>query len=120
MLTFVPEEAGALDGAWQVGRPYALKLYFFTFLPMGRHVIQLAKVDRAQNVISSRESGLLLTVWNHDIFFEEVAPGVLSYTDEIEIRAGVLTPFIWLFAHVFYRHRQRRWKVLLRESAKAG
>lgn len=26
---------------------------------------------------------------------------------------GRLSPAIWLFAHIFYRHRQRRWKLLL-------
>jgi len=40
----------------------------------------------------------------------------VSYTDEIEIQAGWLTPGIWLFAQLFYRHRQRRWKALLRSE----
>jgi hypothetical protein len=55
-------------------------------------------------------------VWNHNISFREVGPGKVSYADEIEIQAGWLTPAIWLFAHLFYRHRQRRWKVLLKKS----
>jgi hypothetical protein len=33
--------------------------------------------------------------------------------DTVEVRAGVLTPFIWLFAQLFYRHRQRRWRALV-------
>jgi len=44
-----------------------------------------------------------------------MARGKVSYTDEIEIQAGWLTPVIWLFAHIFYRHRQRRWKVMMKE-----
>jgi hypothetical protein len=39
--------------------------------------------------------------------------GRLYATDEIKIQAGPLTGVIWAFAHLFYRHRQRRWKVLL-------
>lgn len=113
LLSFTPVEPGMLDGEWQVGRDYALKLYFLNVIPMGRHCIQFVKVDREQNIISTRERGLLARVWNHNIFFEEIKPGLVSYTDEIEIRAGLLTPFVWLFAHVFYRHRQRRWKRLL-------
>ncbi|MEQ9564689.1 MAG: hypothetical protein RLN85_02545 [Pseudomonadales bacterium] len=113
MLAFAPVEPGALDGEWEVGREYSLKLYFLKFIPLGLHTIQLVKVDRDQNVISSREKGLLAPVWNHDISFHETKPGTVSYTDEIEIRAGWLTPFVWLFAQVFYRHLQRRWKVLL-------
>lgn len=116
ILSFVPAEAGELDGEWQVGRPYPLNLYFMKFIPLGRHTIQLVEIDRDRNIVSSRESGMLARVWNHNIFFQAVAPGLVSYTDEIEIRAGWLTPFIWLFAHVFYRHRQRRWKKLLQKE----
>ena len=28
------------------------------------------------------------------------------------IEAGILTPFVWLFARQFYAHRQRRWAAL--------
>lgn len=114
LIAFVPIDSGVLDSEWEVGRDYQLKLYFLKLVPLGSHTIQLVKLDRDHNVISSRERGLLAPVWNHDITFQEVEPGVVSYTDKIEIRAGWLTPFIWIFAHVFYRHRQRRWKVLLK------
>lgn len=122
ILSFAPIEPGVLGSEWEVGRDYPLKLYFLGFIPLGRHRIQLVEVDRNRKRISSRESGLLARVWNHDISFEEMRPGLVRYTDEIEIRAGWLTPFIWLFAHVFYRHRQRRWKVLLRngQAGEAG
>ncbi len=114
LLVFEPAEPGGPGGEWETGRDYPLKLYFLGFIPLGRHIIRLVTVDREQKRISSRESGLLARVWNHEISFREIAPGLVSYSDDIEIRAGWLTPVIWLFAHVFYRHRQRRWKVLLR------
>jgi hypothetical protein len=109
-------EPGFLAGEWEVGRDYPLRLYLLGFVPLGRHVIRLERIDRDQNRISSRERGLLAPVWNHEIAFHAVLPGVVSYTDEIEIRAGLLTPFIWAFAWVFYRHRQRRWKLLLADD----
>lgn len=115
MLAFAPIEPGVLGSEWETGRDYRLKLYFLKFIPLGRHTIQLVKVDREQNIISSRETWLLAPVWNHNIFFEEIKPSLVSYTDEIDIRAGWLTPLVWLFAQVFYRHRQRRWKVLLQK-----
>ncbi|MBE7004664.1 MAG: hypothetical protein E7425_10385 [Ruminococcaceae bacterium] len=37
---------------------------------------------------------------------------VLRYTDRVEIRAGWITPFIWLWANAFYAHRQRKWITL--------
>ncbi|MFO8149320.1 MAG: hypothetical protein R6T93_03400 [Trueperaceae bacterium] len=114
ILRFVPVREGDLDGAWKVDVPYEMKLSLLSFVPLGRHTIRLVRIDDEANTVVSRESGALARVWSHTISFHEVAPGVVRYTDEIEIRAGWLTPAVWLFAHLFYRHRQRRWKVLLR------
>lgn len=112
----MPQNEADLEAEWQVNRPYSLKLYLLKFIPLGEHTITLVKIDRERNRIISRESGQLATVWNHVFSFREVEPGLVRYTDEIEIKAGWLTPAIWLFAHLFYRHRQRRWKKLLKSG----
>lgn len=114
LLIFEPLVEGALEGEWVTDRPYALKLYLLGALPLGRHTIRLVTLDRASNLIVSNESGTLAPVWNHTIRFHEEEPGKIRYTDEIEIEAGWRTPFIWAFAHLFYRHRQRRWRKLLK------
>tara|TARA_R100001143_G_scaffold63594_1_gene73190 strand:+ start:41448 stop:41897 length:450 start_codon:yes stop_codon:yes gene_type:complete len=114
ILSFVPIKEGTLTGEWQVDTPYPLKLYFLKFIPLGLHTIKFVKIDRETNTIVTQENGHLAKVWNHIISFKEETPGVVSYSDEIEIRAGLLTPGIWLFSQLFYRHRQRRWKVLLK------
>ncbi len=116
LVSFEPVQQGALSGEWQVGTPYTLTLHFLKVIPLGRHTIKLVRIDKETNTIVSQESGRLARVWNHTIYFREVGQDVVRYTDEIEIRAGLLTPAIWLFAHVFYRHRQRRWKVQLRDG----
>lgn len=118
LLAFVPVDGGALPSRWQVDVPYALRLYFLKWLPLGRHTIRLVTIDEATHTIVSEEHGHLARVWNHRIHFHDVAPGQVHYCDEIEIRAGLLTLGIWLFAQVFYRHRQRRWKTLLRQRGK--
>ena len=116
VLKFVPMSPGALSGEWHVGVPYPLKLYLFGVIPMGRHTIKLVRIDKDTNTIESQETGRLARVWNHTIYFREETPGVVRYTDEIEIHAGWLTPGVWLFSQLFYRHRQRRWKVLLKRK----
>ena len=113
LLSFRPIEGTGLTGEWATGREYALRLYFLNIIPLGRHQIRLVEVNRETNTIQSQESGLLAPVWNHKISFHRVGDGAVRYTDEIEIKAGRLTLPIWLFAHLFYRHRQRRWKILL-------
>ncbi|PIE81793.1 MAG: hypothetical protein CSA11_02685 [Chloroflexi bacterium] len=118
ILTFVPMNPGASNSKWEVGQNYLFKLYFLKVIPLGLHTIQLVKIDQNPNIISSHESGLLTPVWNHKISFKEVKPGLVSYSDEVEIGARWLTPFVCLFAHVFYRYRQRRWKILLQDKRK--
>lgn len=116
LLHFDPLVPGELDGEWVVGKTYALRLSLLGFLPAGEHRITLVTIDRAANLIESKESGALAPVWNHTIRFYPLENGKLHYTDEIEIQAGLLTGVVWAFAHLFYRHRQRRWKKLLRQK----
>ncbi|WKZ35136.1 MAG: hypothetical protein QY332_16095 [Anaerolineales bacterium] len=113
LLYFEPLVPGELDSDWVVGKTYALRLSLFGFLPAGEHRLTLTNIDREANLIESKESGALAPVWNHTIRFHALANGKLHYSDEIEIQAGLLTGLIWAFAHLFYRHRQRRWKKLL-------
>jgi hypothetical protein len=113
LLHFESLVEGELDNEWAAGKTYTLRLYLFGFLPAGRHNITIASIDRNANIIESKERGTLSPVWNHTIRFHPLEGGKLHYTDEIEIRAGLLTVIIWAFAHLFYRHRQRRWKKLL-------
>ena len=49
----------------------------------------------------------LIKVWDHKIVLEPFH-GMTRYTDQVEIIAGPLTVAAWLFAKVFYAHRQRR------------
>jgi len=114
MLSFKPLIKGELDGEWVIGKTYELKLHFLKIVPLGRHRIKIVTIDRESNTIVSNESSALASVWNHTIRFEKCEQNKLSYSDEIEIKAGWLTIAIWAFAQLFYRHRQKRWKILLK------
>lgn len=113
ILYFFPENGTDLNAEWQTGQEYRLKLYMFKFIPLGGHRIVLKKIDTMNNEIISSESGLLAKTWNHTIRFRDIDGKRISYTDIIEIRAGILTFAVLLFSLCFYRHRQRRWKRLL-------
>ena len=55
--------------------------------------------------------------WSHRITVDDEGWGSTRYLDEIEIAAGVLTPFVWVYAQLFYRYRQWRWRRLARRLA---
>ncbi|MCG8568230.1 MAG: hypothetical protein MI747_24440 [Desulfobacterales bacterium] len=113
LLSFKTRGDESMPGKWTIGEEYGFRLFLFGWIPLGEHFIQLEEVSRTEGRIVSRERGDMTPVWNHTILLEDGEGESLAYTDEIEIKAGILTPFIWAFAHVFYRHRQRRWKLLL-------
>jgi hypothetical protein len=113
ILSFAPQDGKPLPTTWEVGGTYPVKLSAFRFLPLGRHVIEIEVLDAQAREIFTREHGVLARTWNHRIRLGAQSGPTFEYTDQIDIRAGLLTPLIWLFAQLFYRHRQHRWKVLL-------
>lgn len=114
LLRVEPVDAEGLEKEWTTNKPYTFKIYLLRVIPLGKHTIQLKRIDKSKNLIKSEESGTMAKVWNHIISFHEIDNSSIRYTDEIEIKSGILTLPIWLFANVFYRHRQRRWKKLLK------
>lgn len=103
-------------GYWQQNKRYIGKSYVLSFIPIGEREIFLERIDDQAREIQSREKGEIgLKKWDHLISVAPEGDGV-RYTDTIDIDAGILTLFYWLFACVFYKHRQRRWRKLLKIS----
>lgn len=113
ILKFKPHEGHTLPEKWILGTEYKLRISSFGIIPLGNHFIRLVELNKEEKRIISNEHGMLTKVWNHTIILNAIDDRSINYTDEIEIKAGILTLTIWLFAHVFYRYRQRKWKKLL-------
>lgn len=111
MVTFQPIEPAPLPEFWVEGTHW-VKLLLFGFLPLGRQAIVIS-FPAVDDIFMLRDNGYsaLINQWDHTITLEQIGNQV-RYRDEIRIAAGILTPLVWLFAGVFFRHRQRRLKVL--------
>lgn len=83
-------------------------------LPLWRHEIRIVSLDEEGREILTEEGGGPVRLWRHRIRLHPLSEGRCRYTDRVEIEAGVLTPGVWLFALLFYGHRQRRWRQLAR------
>jgi hypothetical protein len=105
---------------WREGDVVRTRLLFFNLVPAGVHELRIVRVDERNREIYSNERDALVPVWNHRIKVEEISSSRCRYTDEIEIHAVMLTPLVWLYAHLFYRYRQRRWSGLARSLAHDG
>jgi len=119
VLTFQPVEPASFPELWVEGT-YWVKLKLFGLLPFGRQAIVIS-YSTADNTFMLRDNGhsAMIKTWDHRITIEKVDSGVL-YRDEVKVSAGILTPAIWLFALLFYRYRQRRWKLLARRAFDYG
>lgn len=110
--SFTPVDDNA-DSVWQVGSESSYRFKLFGLIPFGTHTIRIERFD--MNTVQSREHNEHVPVWDHKITLTNKGEET-EYTDEVEIRAGWKTRFIWLWARAFYAHRQRKWIRLLKED----
>jgi len=96
------------EGTWRV------RLEGPAGLPLGWQEIRISFPQPPSGGLAIRDDGRgrLVSRWDHLI---EIAPEKAGtrYTYTIAIEAGWRTPFVAVFARVFYAHRQRRWRKLV-------
>jgi len=116
ILEFRPEAGTVLPERWVPGGPdtFRVSLRLLGILPMGRHEIRVRYIDEERREIYTNERGSMTPVWNHRITMRPSEDGKTIYTDELEIKAGWRTPFVWIFTQIFFHHRQRRWRCIAR------
>jgi len=115
-LLAMPAIVGRRDD-WHEGETVVGWVFLFGFLPFSRHHLHIARIDDATRIMSSREHGGLISVWNHDIEVVPIGQRACRYTDRIEIEAGIVTSLVVLYARWFYRMRQRRWRALAKRMS---
>ncbi|MBD1207875.1 MAG: hypothetical protein H9535_05580 [Ignavibacteria bacterium] len=121
LVHFIPLQPPSFPENWGNGR-YLAEVRIFGWLPFGTQwiVTSIESEDNEQGrqVYTLRDNGHshLISTWDHWIFIEELPNGFTRYTDRIEVRAGILTPFIGIFAWIFYWHRQRRWRLFVKRG----
>ncbi|HOF00620.1 MAG TPA: hypothetical protein PK385_07765 [Spirochaetota bacterium] len=105
---------------WKEGATLSFQLHIFGKIPFGAHTIRVLSFNKDSG-INTREYNKYVPIWNHRIYLESIDENTTRYTDEVEVGAGWKTPFVALWAKMFYAHRQRKWKKLLQiETNKQG
>ncbi|HJL16880.1 MAG TPA: hypothetical protein RMH99_14545 [Sandaracinaceae bacterium LLY-WYZ-13_1] len=113
VLRFVPTEP--LPRRWREGGVYEVKVRLGAVLPIGRQQIRVSSwMDGDERWLRDDGRGSLVRRWDHRVRVVPSSDGGTRYTDEIDVEAGALTPLVRVFAQLFYRHRQRRWRALVR------
>ena len=101
---------------WQEGDVIRTRLKLFGVLPVWKHSLRFISISEESNVIYTEEKGGIVRCWNHEIKFEAKNEFSCLYTDTVEIKAGLFTPIVWLFAKALYKYRQNRWNYLIQQA----
>jgi len=112
IVTFVPVSPPVFPSRWEE-KEYVVALRLFGVVPFGQQTIALSIPRQSDICLELRDNGhsALIRQWDHLISIQGADKGTM-YTDRVDVSAGLLTPFIWAFGWIFYRHRQRRWRQL--------
>lgn len=113
LLSFIGAEH--FPQQWREGDTESARLLFFGCIPAWRHSLTFERIDDDTRILSTSEGGGLIPVWDHVIRATPDGNQACTYLDEVEIKAGALTFVVWLYAQIFYRYRQLRWRILLRK-----
>ncbi len=112
LMKFEPREPRTFPREWQAGR-FRVGLKLFGFIPLGDQWIVISVENgSASPILRDNGYSAMIPRWDHWIFIEPTGSKKCRYIDRVDIEAGLLTPFVWLFAKCFYAHRQRRWRAL--------
>ncbi len=112
--TFTPvsEEKNII---WKEGTINSFKFRLFGFVPLETHKIKVIRFDMDKGIYT-KEGNKFVPIWNHRIILNKLDEDTTRYTDIVEIGAGWKTPFVALWAKMFYTHRQRKWICLLKNK----
>ncbi len=113
-ISFEPLD-GKKDFVWREGATFVFKSRLFGWLPFGTHTINVIQFG-LDNGIYTNEVNTYVPTWNHEITLKEVGENQTEYADIVEIYAGWKTVFVYVWAKLFYRHRQRKWIKILKQE----
>jgi hypothetical protein len=112
-VSFRPNERRGFPERWTDGE-HKTSMLLWGVVPLGWQIIRTERLPArgATRALRDNGYGAMIKTWDHVIKVWPDGPGT-RYLDRVTIDAGVLTPFVALFAQAFYRHRQSRWRRLV-------
>ncbi|MFQ6548292.1 SRPBCC family protein [Aestuariibius sp. 2305UL40-4] len=113
LVRFEPVDPPTLPEQYAEG-DYRMAMRLYGVVPLGEQVISISYPEPQNGTRFIRDNGYSDTIhrWDHLISIAPEGTGT-RYADRIEIDAGWRTPALVAFAHLFYRHRQKRWRQLI-------
>ena len=115
LVQFAPITPERFPDTWLEGR-YLVRMRLFGIFPSGTQWIVIRRAAGPEYELFDDGHGELITQWRHHITLRRTPEGFTHYTDTVDLKAGWLTAGMGLYAHLYFRHRQRRWRRLVRNN----
>ena len=114
LLKFSALNSAGFPETWEEG-DFLVNMFILGFLPLGLELIGISSNTSTEGIFYIRDDGggTLVRRWDHLITIRAHGDKACVYCDKVDIGAGALTPLIWIFAQLFYRWRQHRWRRLV-------
>jgi hypothetical protein len=101
LVFFKPIKPNVFPKEWEE-QDYLVRMYLFYFIPFGEQTIRielLKSKEEGEFILRDNGFGTLIKKWDHWIFIKKIDEKEQTiYTDRADIDAGILTPFIWIYA----------------------
>lgn len=122
LIKFTPIQPDQFPTVWADGK-YLVHMKLLGLFPLGKQWIVISHqtpTTTSNQMYELLDDGYgdLISKWRHLISIQETSDGRTHYTDTIEVDAGIITFAVWIYANIFYRHRQRRWQKLVKANFK--
>lgn len=112
LMTFKSLEPGGFPEKWTAQGPHLVAIKLLGFIPMGKQTIDTTFTQRPGGVkmmidSGSPQAGMLTVIktWDHRMAVSASGSSTTLYRDRLKIKAGVLTPFIYLPLWLFWQYR---------------
>jgi hypothetical protein len=112
-------EPGGFPENWTGNGPHRIKISLLGIIPMGTQTIDVHFTSRPGGVRMMIDSGETLSGpltitrdWDHRMAVSAAPSKKTLYRDRLVVKAGLLTPAVWLGMWVFWQFRARRLTVL--------
>lgn len=112
LMKFHPIEPKSFPPVWREGE-FRVRMFAFHFLPIGEQTLGIEFPQESDRwALRDNGSGSVAKTWDHLIYLQPEGDGT-RYTDEVTIDAGFFTLPVFVYASLFYRYRQWRWRKFL-------
>lgn len=116
LMIFKFASKGGFPNNWKE-ESYPLKMYLFGLIPLGDHHITFVKIDDANRVLSTDETGQICKVWHHTMrVLVETDARSTVFQDELFFKNGLLTLPTYVGVYLFFMYRHIRIKQLIKKG----